>query len=126
MMMKKYDKSVEINHNLNWHYVPDHHCRILIIGDSGSETTNVLLNLIKNQRLDMDTIYLYVKDPFESNYQMLINGREKAGITKVKKSKRFDDVCESLEDYNPTKNRRVLMVFDDMIADMESNKSYCY
>ena len=27
-----------------------------------------------------------------------------------------------MEDYNPTKERRVLIVFDDMIADMESNK----
>ena len=34
----------------------------------------------------------------------------------------IDDVYENLEDYNPTKKRRVLIVFDDMIADMESNK----
>ena len=27
-----------------------------------------------------------------------------------------------MEDYNPRKKRRVLIVFDDMIADMESNK----
>ena len=33
-----------------------------------------------------------------------------------------DDVYENLEDYNPTKNRKVLTVFDDMIADLESNK----
>ena len=33
-----------------------------------------------------------------------------------------DDVYESLEDYNPTKKRTVLIVFDYMIADMESNK----
>ena len=26
-----------------------------------------------------------------------------------------------MEDYNPTKKRRVLIVFDDMIADIESN-----
>ena len=32
------------------------------------------------------------------------------------------DVYENLEDYNPTKKNRVLIVFDDMIADMESNK----
>ena len=32
------------------------------------------------------------------------------------------DVYENLGDYNPTKKRRVLIVFDDMIADMESNK----
>ena len=33
-----------------------------------------------------------------------------------------DDVYENLEDYNPKKNRKVLTVFDDMIADLESNK----
>ena len=34
----------------------------------------------------------------------------------------IDDVYENLEVYNPTKERRVLIVFDDMIAVMESNK----
>ena len=29
---------------------------------------------------------------------------------------------EHLEDYNPIRKRRVLIVFDYMIADMESNK----
>ena len=60
---------------------------------------------------------------------MLINGREKVGIENLKNPKAFidysqtiDDVYENLEDYNPTKKRRVLIVFDDMIADMEYNK----
>ena len=48
-MMKNYDESVEINHNLNWPYIPDHPYRILIIGGSGSRKANVLLNLIKHQ-----------------------------------------------------------------------------
>ena len=60
---------------------------------------------------------------------MLINGREKAGIKNLKNpkafidySKQIEDVYENLKDYNPTKKRRVLIVFDDMIADMESSK----
>ena len=60
---------------------------------------------------------------------MLINGREKVGIENFKNLKAFidysqiiDDVYENLEDYNPTKKRRVLTVFHDMIADLESNK----
>ena len=48
-MIKSYDQSVEINHNPNWHYIPGHPYRILIIGGSGSGKTNVLLNLIKHQ-----------------------------------------------------------------------------
>ena len=30
--MKNYDKLVEINHNPNWSYIPDHPYRVLIIG----------------------------------------------------------------------------------------------
>ena len=47
-MMKNYDQSVQINHDLNRPYFPDHPYRILIIGGSGSGKTNVLLNFIKN------------------------------------------------------------------------------
>ena len=57
-MMKKYDKSVKINHNPNWPYVPDHPYRILVIGGSGLGKTNVLLNLIKKQQPNIYKIYL--------------------------------------------------------------------
>ena len=77
MMMKNYDQSVEINHNPNWFYIPDHPYIILIIGGSGSSKTNALLNLLKNQRPDIDQIYFHVKGPFESKNQLLINGRKK-------------------------------------------------
>ena len=77
-MMKNYDQSVKINHNPNWPYTPDHLYRILVIGGSRSRETNVLLNLIKNRRPNIGKIYLYVKDPFESKYQLLIIGRRKA------------------------------------------------
>ena len=89
----------------------------------------MLLNLIKHQRPDIDQIYLCIKDPLESNYQLLIIGREKVGTEHLKNPKTFvdysrkiDNVYENLADYNPTKNRRVLIVFDDMIADMKFNK----
>ena len=74
-MMKNYGQSVKINHNPNWPYIPDHPYRILIIGGLGPGKANVLLNLLKNQRPDIDKIYVYVKDPFESKYQFLINKR---------------------------------------------------
>ena len=54
MMMNNYDKSVEINHNTNWHYIPDHPYRILVIGGSGTSKTNELLKLIKHQGPDVD------------------------------------------------------------------------
>ena len=60
---------------------------------------------------------------------MLIKGREKLGIKILKDpkafidySQTFDHVYENLEDYNPTKKRSALIVFDQMIADIESNK----
>ena len=77
MMIKNYDQSVEINHNPNWFYIPDHPYIILIIGSSGSSKTNALLNLLKNQRPDIDQIYFHVKGLFESKNQLLINGRKK-------------------------------------------------
>ena len=89
----------------------------------------MLLDLIKNQLPDIDKIYLYVKNPFKSNYQILVNGGEKVVIKKLKNPKTFidysqtnDDFYENLEDYNSTKKRRVLIVCDDMTADIESNK----
>ena len=79
-MIKNYDQSVELNHNPNWPHIPDHPYINLIISGSGSGKTNVLLNLIKHQRPYIDKNYLYVKDPLESKYQLLINGREKVVI----------------------------------------------
>ena len=82
--MKNLDKSVEINHNLNWLYIPDHSYRILIISGSGSGKN---MNLTKHQRADIDKIYLYVNDPFKSKYQLLIIGRGTVGIENLKKFK---------------------------------------
>ena len=61
---------------------------------------------------------------------MFINGRKIVGIKKSKNpktflyySQAFSDVLENLEDYNPKKKRKVLVGFDDMIADMEANQT---
>ena len=70
--MKCYDQSVEINHNSNWPYIPDHPYRILIFGGSGSGKTNVLLNLIKHQRPDIGKIYLYLKIPLNQYINCLL------------------------------------------------------
>ena len=36
-------------------------------------------------------------------------------------SNNMQDVYENIEDYNPIKKRKILIVFDDMIADMINN-----
>ena len=53
-------------HNPKWPYIPDHLHKISIIGGSGSGKTNALLNLTNSQS-DIEKIYLYVKDPYETN-----------------------------------------------------------
>ena len=47
--MKNYDETVEINHDPNWSYIPDHPYRVLSNGGSGSGKTNAFLNLMKHQ-----------------------------------------------------------------------------
>ena len=116
-----------IKHNSKWLYIPDHPYRILIIGGSGSGKTNALLNLINNQP-NIDNIYLYAKVLYEKKYQYLINKREKVGLNHFDDPKAFmeysndmQDVYENIEDYNPIKKRKILIIFDDMIADMINN-----
>ena len=116
-----------MQHNSKWSYIPNNPYRILIIGGSGSRKTNALLNLINNQP-DIDKIYLYAKDPYEGKYQYFINKSEKVGLNHFNDPKAFmefsndmQDVYKNIEDYNPIKKRKILIVFDDMIVDMINN-----
>ena len=109
-------------HNKNWPFTPDNSYRILIIEGSGSGKTNLLLNLMENQP-DIDKIYLYAKDLYEPNYQYLINQRESVGINHfIDHSNDMHNVYKNIDDYNPDKENKILIVFDDMIADMIHNK----
>ena len=36
----------------------------------------------------------------------------------------MDDVYENIHDYNPSRRRKILIVFDDMIADIMTNKKF--
>ena len=81
--MKNCDGAVEINFNPNRPHIPDHPYNILIIGGSGLGKTKLnycVTKLKKTSTIDIDKICLYVKDPFKSKYQLLINGRKKVGI----------------------------------------------
>ena len=89
---------------------------------------NALLYLTAYE-LDIDKIYLYAKDPYEAKYQFLINKRESTGSKYLNDSTAFieysndmDDIYKNIEVYNPNKKRKILILFDDMIADMLSNK----
>ena len=102
---------------------------MLIIGPSGSGKTNTLLNLIQNlnETAPVDKINLYAKDLSERKYEFLINNRKNAGIKHFNDSTAFieysndvDDVFTNIDDYNKKRKRKVLIVFDDMIADIMS------
>ena len=71
----------------------DHPYRIFIIGGSGTGKTNMLLNLIKDQRPDIGKSCLIVKDSLEPKHQLLINGREKVRIKRLKKSVAIHWLC---------------------------------
>ena len=118
---------MKTKHNSNWLYIPDHPYRILIIGGSGSEKANALFNVINNQP-DIDKIYLYAKDPYEAKYQFLINKRESTALKHfidpkvfIEYSNDMKDVYKDINEYNIDKERKILIVFDDMIADMINN-----
>ena len=115
-------------HNLKWLYVPDHPYRILIIGGSRSGKTNALLNLINNHS-DIDEIYLYAKDPYETKYQFSVSKIESRGLKHfndpeafIEYSNDMEDVYKNTEEYNTDKKRKIFTVFADMIVDMINNK----
>ena len=113
------------NNDKNWPFRPS--------GSSGSGKTNALLNLIQKQNNSnpIAKIYLYAKDLSEPKYQFLIEKRENAGIKNyndptafIEYSNTMDDVFSNIDDYNPKRKRKILIVFDDMIADIMTNKKF--
>ena len=103
---------------------------MLIIGPSGSGKTNTLLHLINNLH-PIDKIYLYAKDIHELIYEYLINKTEQTGTKNVNDPYAFieysddmNDVLDDINNYNKNRDKKMLIVFDDMIADIEYNKIF--
>ena len=104
---------------------------MLIIENSGSGKTNVLFNLIKEQDSDnvTDKIYLYVKDLNNPKHQFLIQKREEVGMYLNDRKVFIEysntmDVCNSINDYNTIRNRKILILFHYMIADIMTNEKF--
>ena len=100
----------------------------MIIGDSGSGKTNALLNLIKEQD-NIDKFYLYAKHLSKPKYEFLNKKREDAehfndSNAFIECSNTMDDVYENINDYNSSRKRKILIVFDDMIPDIMTNKKF--
>ena len=67
----------------------------------------------------------------EPKYEYLIKKREDAGIKHLNNPNAFiecpntmDDVYENISNYNPNRDKKVLIVFDDMTADIMGNKEF--
>ena len=72
---------------------------------------------------------MYAKDLYEVKYQYLINEREGVDINYFNDPKAFiehsNDSCnvyKGIDDYNPDEENKIIIVFDDVIADMNQNK----
>ena len=90
---------------------------------------NALVNLI-NYEPDIDKTYLYAKDLCKARYQFLIKKSEdiqtkhlNGSKTLIEYSNNVWDVFKNIEEYNPGMECKVLLVFDDMVADMHNNKT---
>ena len=72
---------------------------------------------------------MYAKEPYKAKYQYLVNTRESVGINYFNDPKAFieysndmRDVYKNISYYNPVKENKILIVSDDMIADIIHNK----
>ena len=104
--------------------------RMLIIGPSGSGKTNTLLHLINNFYF-IDKIYLYAKFTDEKKHLFLINKREQAGIKNlndphafIEYSNDMNDILDGINNYNKNRDKKVLIMFDDMIADIMRSEKF--
>ena len=104
----------------------------MIIGGSGSSKTNPLLNLLtinfkSHQPEFIIKISLYPKDPHHPIYPLLIYkslGLKHYNNTKafIEYSNDMDDIYEDIVEYNSNKKCKILIAFEDMIANMLNNK----
>ena len=71
------------------------------------------------------------KDLSKPKYEFLIKNCDDAGTKHfndpnafIEYSNTMDGVYGNIDDYNPSRNRKILIAFDDMIADIMTNKKF--
>ena len=113
----------ETKEHSNWSQIPDPYI-ILRIRGSASGKKNLL-----SQQPNIGKVYLYAKDPYEAKYQFLIHNKQSTGLKHFNDFKSFieycnnmDDIYKNFEEYSPNKKQKVLIVFNDMVSDMLSNR----
>ena len=113
----------ETKEHSNWSQIPDPYI-ILRIRGSASGKKNLL-----SQQPNIGKVYLYAKDPYEVKYQFLIHNKQSTGLKHFNDFKAFieycnnmDDIYKNIEEYSPNKKQKVLIVFNEMVSDMVSNR----
>ena len=102
---------------------------MLIVGDFVSGKINALSNLINNQ-VDFDKIYLPICNRCIWSKISIFNQQSRKSRFKqyddpkvfIASSTDMQDVYKNIEEYNPGTKRKMLIIFDNMIADMINNK----
>ena len=113
----------ETKEHSNWSQIPDPYI-ILRIRGSASGKKNLL-----SQQPNIGKVYLYAKDPYEGKYQFLIHNKQSTWLKHFNDFKAFieycnnmDDIYKNIEEYSPNKKQKVLIVFNEMVSDMLSNR----
>ena len=106
------------NKDNNWPF------RMLIIGPSGSGKTNTLLHLINNLH-PIDKIYLYA---ISLSFRLIKENKQEKNLNDsdafIEYSNDMDDVLDDIDNYNKNRDKKLLIVFGDMIADIMRNEKF--
>ena len=75
--------------------------------------------------------YIYTLKTHEKKYQYLINKREQAAIKNlndphafIEYSNDMNDVLDDINNYNKNRDKKILITFDDMIADIMRSEKF--
>ena len=110
-------------------YIKEHNIIWLQIPDPPIQKIGSWRFLISHQP-DINKIYLYAENLYKGKYQLFINKQENTGLKHFNYSKAFiqysnhmDNIYKNIEEYCPNKERKIMILREDVIADILSNKN---
>ena len=110
-------------------YIKEHNIIWLQIPDPPIQKIDSWRFLISHQP-DINKIYLYAENLYKGKYQLFINKQENTGLKHFNYSKAFiqysnhmDNIYKNIEVYCPNKERKIMILREDVIADILSNKN---
>ena len=110
-------------------YVKEHNIIWLQIPDPPIQKIDSWRFLISHQP-DINKIYLYAENLYKGKYQLFINKQENTGLKHFNYSKAFiqysnhmDNIYKNIEEYCPNKERKIMILREDVIADILSYKN---